>query len=166
MAISAPDLLRHVIAPVLESCPVTGIDTPSARVLLLATACHESACGTYLVQRKGPARGIYQMEPATHDDVYRRAPIPLRAWILSYCCGLSRDATPALLAGNLLYATVMARVGYWLAPEPLPAARDLAGIARYWRQYWCRGCAGTEAEFQAHWDKYAGDLAWELSGSA
>lgn len=39
--------------------------------LLFRTACHESLCGQQIIQvGGGPARGVYQMEGATHDDVW------------------------------------------------------------------------------------------------
>ena len=41
----------------------------SAKVLLIGTCDIESNLGTYLYQINGPALGIYQMEPATHDDI-------------------------------------------------------------------------------------------------
>jgi len=39
-------------------------------LLLLATAAIESDCGYYIKQVNGPALGIWQMEPATHDDIW------------------------------------------------------------------------------------------------
>jgi hypothetical protein len=162
MAILAADLMRHVIAPVLESCPLRAVDTAAARVLLLATACHESDCGSRLAQQGGPALGIYQMEPKTHDDVWRRSSLAMQAWLRSYCCGLSRDPNSKLLAGDLLYATALARANYWLAAAGLPDARDMAGMAMYWWRYWCRGCKGTPEQFIAAWQRHHGDSAFKL----
>jgi hypothetical protein len=39
--------------------------TITAADLLMATAAVETALGTYLLQIKGPARGVFQVEPAT-----------------------------------------------------------------------------------------------------
>ena len=39
--------------------------------LLLFTCAVESDGGTYLKQLKGPALGIYQMEPETHNDIWQ-----------------------------------------------------------------------------------------------
>lgn len=52
--------------------------SPAAEALLLGTAAHESHGGRYLSQIRGPARGIYQMEPATHDDLWRHYLPPRR----------------------------------------------------------------------------------------
>ena len=41
-----------------------------ANFLSLCTAAIESNCGEYIKQRNGPALGIWQMEPATHNDIW------------------------------------------------------------------------------------------------
>ena len=40
-----------------------------AEELLVFTCAVESLGGTYLQQVKGPALGIYQMEPVTYNDI-------------------------------------------------------------------------------------------------
>ena len=61
-------LLFQVINPVLRSMDAWSI---AAENLILGTAVQESECGYYLHQLgDGPALGIYQMEPATHDDCW------------------------------------------------------------------------------------------------
>lgn len=165
MAIAVLDLYKHVVAPVLESCPIRAVDSPAARVLLIATACHESGCGSNLAQRGGPALGIYQMEPLTHDDTWRRSSLAMQAWLRSYCCGLSRNPDARMLAGNLLYATALARAQYWLSAGGLPDARDIHGIADYWLRNWCRGCRGTREQFVGSWVKYNGAAIWSLMAS-
>ncbi|KAF0118141.1 MAG: hypothetical protein FD149_866 [Rhodospirillaceae bacterium] len=48
-----------------------GLHSPAAEALLLGTAIQESRLGTYLRQTGGgPALGVYQMEPATHEDIW------------------------------------------------------------------------------------------------
>ena len=72
---------RDIIEPVLSRLHAA---SPAARALLLGTAAQESAMGRYIRQlRGGPALGIFQMEPATHDDIWtiartRPGPSPRR----------------------------------------------------------------------------------------
>ena len=42
----------------------------SADLLSLCTAAIESDCGYYIKQLNGPALGVWQMEPATHNDTW------------------------------------------------------------------------------------------------
>ena len=130
--ININDLRTHVIQPVLKRLELY---SPAAEQLLLATAMAESKL-EYLQQVRGPARGIYQMEPATHDDIWRN--------FLRYKDRLANNVAVCMTAesridqlrSNLAYATAMCRVHYFRVPAPLPAAGDALGIARYWKQYY------------------------------
>src|SRR3546814_18753812 len=68
--INPRDLCQEVIRPTLEKLDLY---SPAAANLLLGTALTESTIGgaTCLVQKGGPALGIYQIEPATHLDCWR-----------------------------------------------------------------------------------------------
>ena len=58
-------LVKYVIEPVLKTLDLYSEDAVN---LVLGTACVESECGRWLHQLgTGPALGIYQMEPDTHD---------------------------------------------------------------------------------------------------
>jgi len=132
--ISPTNLKNEVIVPTLD---YLGMNSAAAVILLMGTAAHESRCGHYLKQIQGPARGIYQMEPATHVDLYRnyidhRPPILVK--VEKFLA-----ATPGpvqQLSTNLAYATAMARIHYWRRPEPLPAPDDIRGLAAYYKKYW------------------------------
>lgn len=123
-----------VIVPTLA---YLDLDSPAARRLLLGTALAESNL-TYLKQLGlGPALGVYQVEPATHRDLdehfYPRHP-SLAARVRQLAAPTSRDdfyVAHEQLVTNLAYATAVARVVYYRRPEPLPAANDAAGLARY-----------------------------------
>lgn len=130
-----PDHLRkYVIEPTLAHLAGWNqrIKSEAAIRLLLMTAAHESRMGRFLHQQGGPALGIYQMEPFTHDDLW--------SWIdgqdrLAKMVG-ALQCSAALhehdeLMGNLYYATAMARLLYWRRPEPLPDADDLVALAQY-----------------------------------
>lgn len=148
IGLNASHLRAHVIAPVLKRL---GLYSKAAEDLVLGTALQESA-GHYLVQLGGgPALGIYQMEPATHDDIWRnylgfRGREHLRTAALSLKC---LDATDALnLTGNLLYATAMCRIHYYRVPKPLPEPGDVDGYARYWKAHYNTAAGkGTVDEF-------------------
>src|SRR6056300_1676988 len=57
----------QIIIPALD---VLGLNSKAAQELLLGTAIQESRL-TYLKQiGGGPALGLYQIEPATHHDLY------------------------------------------------------------------------------------------------
>src|SRR5574340_1658163 len=132
--ISAAHLRNHVIVPVLEHLDM---DSLAAQNLLLGTAAVESEMGTYLVQIRGPAMGIYQMEGPTHDDLWdgyiKQRPL-LRAKLADLM--ISRTPAHLQLAGNLYYATAMARLLYRRSPVPLPKPDDIEGLGRMWKAVW------------------------------
>ncbi len=129
----------------------------SAENLLLGTAIQESGLRYLRQHGDGPARGLYQIEPATHDDIADRylakhrdirkrlntllAPIPSRL---------------DQLVTNLAYATAIARLRYWMDPALLPAADDIDGLAAYWKRvYNTPKGKGRVAEFAATYRRYA-----------
>ena len=135
-----------VIGPSLRSI---GLWSPSAEQLLLATAVVESGLRS-LKQIAGPALGVYQIEPRTHDDIWRNF-LAYRRELASPVEELMAQAnTPWFiqLVWNLAYATAMARLVYYRRPEPLPEADDLVGVAEYWKAHYntVKG-AGTVAGF-------------------
>lgn len=140
-----------VIRPTLEM--LGGPQNSEAAVrLLLATAIHESRL-TYLAQISGPALGVYQMEPATHDDIWTYLNRPRTGesspWLLSRVLAVVASTSDASrMVHDLRYATVMARIHYWRVPEPLPDAEDASGMAVYWKRYYNTELgAGTENQF-------------------
>ena len=88
-----------------------------------------------LHQVDGPALGIFQIEPATHADVWANY-LAYRENLAGRVASLASEQ-PRLdqLVWNLAYATAIARLIYYRRPEPLPAADDLAGLARYWKAH-------------------------------
>lgn len=129
------DLLDHVIRPTLTRMGMAG---PAAEQLVLGTAIQESLGGYYLRQLYGPALGIYQMEPATHDDLivnflrYRRGLLTT----ITQMAGEGNGTIAKEMVGNLYYATAMCRAHYYRVPEALPEFGDIAGQARYWKNYY------------------------------
>jgi len=142
------DQFRHyIIAPALMSM---GMHSQSAVNLLLGTMAQESHFGKYVHQLgNGPAKGVYQMEPATHDDIrdnyikYRQSIRTLLANTFAY-----KTLDASRLIYDLRYATIMARLHYYRVSEPLPAADNIAGLAAYWKEHYnTRFGRGTEDEF-------------------
>lgn len=118
-----------------------GYHSPEAVELLMLTAAQESGLGTYLRQIKGPARGVFQIEPATHKDLWDRvlkARPELARRICQLCFG-SEDRPPWLtletaLWGNLIYGVCMARVFYLSKPGAIP--KTTQGQAEYWKKHY------------------------------
>lgn len=66
---NAQQLHDYIIKPTLEYMG-GNYSTVEARFLLLCTAAIESDCGNFIKQVGGPALGIWQVEPDTHDDIW------------------------------------------------------------------------------------------------
>lgn len=178
--LAAAQFARYVIAPTLRHLDLY---SPAAVRLLLGTALHESG-GLLLIDQwtgpgdaaLGPAIGLYQVEPATHDDIWRNvlfadpdgAAVDLadrpaghgrRVLLTSRLRGLmlkplSRDER--LLCP--FYATAIARLVYWRRPEPLPDAGDLEGLAAYYKAHFNTPLgASTPAKWIADFRRYGGD---------
>jgi len=157
--IKADDLRNLVIRPTLERFNEL-LDKPirlddSVVELLLGTACHESLCGYYLKQVKGPALSIFQVEPATHDSIwenYLHYRQNVRESVHAFTSKLYPD--PTEMIWNLAYATIMARLVYLPVPEPIPD--DLEGWATYWDTHYNKNPhKGTPAEFIQNYRTYA-----------
>lgn len=150
MSLDKGQFTELVIIPALE---VLKLDSPAARELLLGTAIQESGL-TYLKQLGGgPALGLFQMEPATHDDIWDNY-LRYRGELSSRINVLCRLNIPEMLVTNLLYAAAMCRVHYLRAPDPLPEAGDLDGQAAYWKKWYntAQG-AGTVEHYIRNWRK-------------
>lgn len=123
--------LRRLIKSVL-----TDVDlySENAEELLVFTAATESMLGEYLYQIKGPARGIFQMEPTTEKDIWEnclRYKDSLHNRVSNYCT-FADDS----LTFNLGYQIVMARIHYLRVPEKLPNKDDVQAMAAYYKKYW------------------------------
>lgn len=123
-----------VIAPVLDHLET---DSLAARRLMLGTALTESRL-VYLRQKaSGPALGIYQMEPTTHDDIWENY-LEFNPDMANRVRALreSWPGGPTSMVGNLWYATAMARLKYWRKPNPLPDAGSPERMAEYHKRHY------------------------------
>ena len=129
----------------------------AAENLLVGTALQESRL-TYLRQLgSGPARGIFQMEPATHDDLrdWARKSKPAINGRLEWLTAVSPSALEQLTT-NLLYAAAMARLKYYRSPQVIPAADDIDGLGRFYKSIYNSPLgAGTAEEFVSNYQRYA-----------
>jgi hypothetical protein len=149
--------LTTVLRPTLRHI---ALSSEAAEQLLLGTALAESR----LVHRKqmggGPARGLFQMEPATHDDIWSNF-LEYRPTLAQKIRSLlsSPKANAHLeLEKNDKYACAMARAHYMRAPNPLPKCGDTKAMATYWRQYYNTPLgAGTVSKYVATWQKVMGE---------
>lgn len=144
-----------VIKPVISKL---GLGGDAAEELLLGTAVQESLNFKYRKQTGGgPARGYYQMEPATHDDIWEN--------FLKYRQDLAKSVTGFMssentdkhdeLENNDKYATAMARVHYLRVPAQLPKKGDLTAQANYWKQYYNTPLGkGLPSEYIEKWKLY------------
>jgi len=146
------EVLRPLVKEVIENL---GMDGLAAENLLLGTSAAETDMGLYLKQIEGPARGLYQMEPATEKDTWQTY-LSVKPEIAAK---VSRWMIPGMpfsqMLGNLYYATAMARVHYWRFPEPLPEHDDIEGLARYHKKYYnTRAGKGTVEDFMVKYKTY------------
>lgn len=128
----------------------------SAVHLLLGTAAQESRFGTYIHQINGPALGVFQMEPATEEDIWTHFLTykPYLRDMVKKSTGV-KQPDPYHLRGNLLYQIAMARLHYYRVPEPLPPSTDIMGMAMYWKQHYNTHLGrGTVEEFQKNYTRY------------
>jgi len=133
-----------IIRPTLKRLDklIPGVYSEAAIELLIGTIAKESAGGIHIRQvGGGPARGIYQIEPKTHQSQYKNY-LAYRPDLLEF---VKSFAPGFCVQGNYIddvalycpqYATLIARLKYWRVTEPLPAANDLMGLGQYWDKYY------------------------------
>ena len=148
---------EYVIRPALEA--LTGPDKDfggkAAEELLLGTAIQESRL-TFLHQIGGPALGVFQVEPDTHNDLYANY-LSYRPHLRKRLSALSGgERHTSLLITNLTYAAAVARLLYYRDSRPLPEAGDVEGQAAYWKRvYNTTYGKGTPEEYISNWFRYS-----------
>jgi hypothetical protein len=161
VSISVRQLLTEVIRPTLEYLDLGG---EAAEQLLLGTAAQESNCHYLRQVGGGPALGLWQMEPATHNDIWHnwlrfddelfdavKGLLPCR-WLPGGQDPVVLDFAPELV-GNLPYAAAMARCHYRRVPQPLPAVGDVRSMAQYWKRWYnTEEGRGRIEDFVASWE--------------
>lgn len=140
MAMNAGQL-RGLIRETLEE---VGLYSKSAEELLMLTAAVESNLGEYIEQTKGPALGVFQMEPLTHNDIMDRwlnaAPKSVREnvekFLEKYMGNVGNHEDELAMQYNLKYSILLARLKYYMIKAPLPPHDDVHQLAAYYKQYY------------------------------
>lgn len=135
--INVQQLRELIIRPTLKDLKMYCED---AEELLVFTCAVESLGGTYLQQIKGPALGIYQMEPETYYDI-RLHFIPNQNQLktilyVQFGLGGYPHSEEYRLVYDLRFATAMARIHYARIPQSLPSANDTQAVWDYYKAYY------------------------------
>ena len=135
--------------------------------LIMGTAAQESGFG-HIKQVGGPALGLWQMEPATFNDLFygflrssKQASLRLRLqnFILDGAESLRRIEPADQLKGNLYFSAAMCRIHYYAKPFTMPVNASAAELATIWKRWYNSMLgAGTEVQFIANYAKYVAPL--------
>lgn len=139
-----------VIRPALEAIHLY---SEAAEELVLGTALQESGL-RYLKQLGGgPALGLWQMEPATHDDIWANY-LAYHPDLAGRLKSLAVIPSAMTMVGNLWYAAAMCRVHYYRSPDPLPPAGALLAQAAMWKKVYNTPLGkGSAAEYVENWKR-------------
>lgn len=99
----------------------------------------------------GPARGLPQMEPATHDDCWTNwLNFPQQAQVARVIRSLIGNLSPSadLMISNDAYAFAMARIKCRRDRRPLPSWNDAAGMSGFHKAVY--NTAGGAADASAN----------------
>ena len=110
----------------------------AATELLMLTAAQETHLGEYLFQLgDGPAMGIFQIEPATYEDLFENY-LTYREDLLGKLTdfNIHEGNWKLNMKGNLVYQVVIARLIYKRVKEALPDMNSPASMGTYWKNYW------------------------------
>lgn len=135
MGLSHRDVLQYVVTPTLQYLNPEIPYSRAADRLLLGTAIHESGDLRWLDQTTpgpGPALGLWQMEPATHDDLWSRF-IEFRPGLAHKLRTLRAPWATSVenLRFTLPYACGMARTLYFRSPDRMPDVNDIDAMAAW-----------------------------------
>ena len=135
-----PFVHTHILPAALSLLPER-MDSPEARVLLLAIGLQESRFKNR-TQGGGPARGLWQFEAngGVRGVLEHHASA---AHAITVCERLLYPPSVAVvynaIAHNDVLAACFARLLLWTAPAPLPALGDAGGAWRYYLAQWRPG---------------------------
>ena len=131
-------LRELIIKPALYDLMLLSDD---AVELMVFTCAVESLGGTYLKQVNGPALGIYQMEPATYNDIWQNYILKKTSLNLIMISNFDCVRMPSeeRLIYDLRFATAMTRLFYARIPEKLPVKPGSHGLWDYYKKYYNTG---------------------------
>ncbi len=145
-------LLEYIVRPTLIEL---GMHSLAAERLVMGTITQESNAMYIKQMANGPALGLAQMEPATHDDIWKNflKYKPSIAQSITRLASLGSIQSTGIpdskeLISNISYAVAMCRAHYYRRPEPLPNADDIEALGKYWKQHYnTHKGKGTASEF-------------------
>lgn len=157
--------LTHVIIPVVDALgfdkgsprfDIEGFEVCPADALLLGTALAESGLRNLEQVGGGPAIGYFQMEPATHDDIWEhwlKSKSSYRTAMENICrLGLLHPPSTAMI-WNLRYAACMARFHYRRQPGKMEDLKTVEDLANYWKSFYNTPSGkGTVEHFVKTWE--------------
>lgn len=132
-----------IVKPMLRDIP-SGLSEPSLLATMMVIA-HESKRGEYIHQmNNGPALGLIQMEPRTHDSVWRYGE---SCWRNAVLCGittkdrmrLTLPPAPERLLYDIKYNVFMLRQRLFMKSESLPNLEgldQLYAMNDYLKKHW------------------------------
>lgn len=142
-------LRKYVIRPTLHRLAHY---TYSAELLMAGTAAHESdGLRSRSQYGRGPARGIYQIEENTYNDLWRQ--LHRERWrslaerikqLIPYNYRKDPAQAYSQIITNDAYATAIARFRYMTDKEPIPHVTapvkpdEIKLLARYWGRHYQR----------------------------
>ena len=106
--------------------------------LMLGTALAESDLHNLLQIGGGPGLGLFQPEPTTLDDTfYRYLGRPDKSGLMEAVQPfVTEQDVREQMIGNIPFALIIARLKYWMVPEPLPEYDDVQALAEYWKRHY------------------------------
>jgi hypothetical protein len=144
----------------------------AAEVLMIGTALAESDLRYIKQVGGGPALGVFQVELATALDVRRYLARKdslagkLRTHVLYDIHSLTELQFGRKMMVDLDLGCAIARIKYWMDPNPLPAATDLEGLARcHKRIYNGPGKATPEKFVSAYMRAHASVTTMQVKGA-
>jgi hypothetical protein len=164
-----PEHLREVIVDTLKSFdthikPRKALSRSAVEMLML-TAAQETYCGRYLRQIRGPALGIFQMEPRSFNDLMLWVTTK-KKWIKSYLDPMRNSlwGWEIDMKANIPFQIVVARVYYLRVPEQFPPPEDVEAMARYYKKYWNTHLgAATVEEAMKNYARYGGHAKYTVA---
>lgn len=149
---SPGDFREEVIKPALKALALPNWEHDSSEDLLLGTALQESGLRN-IKQEGGPALGVFQMEPATHEDIWDTYLVS-RKNLATAVRAIVKPSVPSVaeIMANPVYAAALCRIKYLRSPKQLPVVGDVPGLARMWKEVYNTPLGkGTEDEFVKNW---------------
>jgi len=133
-------VLAKVIVPALGLLPAH-MDTPEARVMLLAIGAQESGYRTRVQDAGGPARGLWQCEAPIFGLLLSNP--ASSATVRALCASRAIAAWPTdmylAVASDDIFAAAIARLILWCDPHPLPALGDADDAWLCYQKVWGPG---------------------------